>query len=44
MKPRIYYTKPSITDLDMAYASDIARNDFGDHCHDYIIYCLEITP
>ena len=26
MKPRIYYTKPSITDLEVNYATDAAKN------------------
>jgi perosamine synthetase len=33
---RIYYTKPSITELEVAYATDAARNGWGDHNHDYI--------
>ena len=36
-QPRIYYTKPSITELEVAYASDAARNGWGDRCYDYII-------
>ena len=36
-KPRIYYTKPSITEREVAYASDAARNGWGDRCYDYII-------
>ncbi|MFZ4792270.1 MAG: DegT/DnrJ/EryC1/StrS family aminotransferase [Candidatus Competibacteraceae bacterium] len=36
MKLRIYYTKPSITELEVAYATDAARNGWGDHCYDYI--------
>ena len=36
MKPRIYYTKPSITELEVAYASDAARNGWGDRCYEYI--------
>ena len=36
MKPRIYYTKPSITDLEVEYATDAARNGWGEHCYDYI--------
>lgn len=36
MKSRIYYTKPSITDLEVDYASDAARNGWGAHCYDYI--------
>ncbi len=36
MKPRIYYTKPSITDLEVEYATDAARNGWGDRCYEYI--------
>ena len=36
MKPRIPYTKPSITDLEVGYAADAARNGWGEHCYDYI--------
>jgi len=36
MKPRIYYTKPSITELEVAYATDAARNGWGDCCYEYI--------
>ena len=36
-KPRIYYTKPSITELEVSYATDAARNGWGEHCYDYII-------
>lgn len=38
MKPRIPCTKPSITDLEVRYATDAAsnswgaHNDCGDHC------------
>ena len=35
-KPRIYYTKPSITDLEVSYATDAARNGWGDRCYEYI--------
>jgi len=37
MKSRIHYTKPSITELEVAYATDAARNGWGEHCYDYII-------
>ncbi len=37
MKERILYTKPSITDLEVAYATDAARNGWGEHCYDYIV-------
>jgi perosamine synthetase len=36
MKPRILYTKPSITDLEVRYATDAAQNGWGDKCYDYI--------
>ena len=36
MKPRINYTKPSITSLEIQYASDAAANGWGDRCYEYI--------
>ena len=36
MSSRILYTKPSITELEVAYATDAARNGWGDHCYEYI--------
>jgi len=36
MKERIYYTKPSITEREVAYATDAARNGWGDRCYEYI--------
>jgi len=36
MKPRIFYTKPSITDLEVRYATDAAANGWGDQCYTYI--------
>lgn len=36
MKPRILYTKPSITDLEVRYAADAAANGWGDQCYAYI--------
>jgi perosamine synthetase len=36
MKPRIYYTKPSITELEVKYATDAAANGWGDRCYEYI--------
>ncbi len=36
MKPKIAYTRPSITDLEVRYAIDAARDGWGDHCYDYI--------
>lgn len=37
MTSRIAYTKPSITEKEVAYATDAARNGWGEHCYDYII-------
>lgn len=36
MKPRIRYTQPSITDLEVSYAADAARNGWGERCYEYI--------
>jgi perosamine synthetase len=36
MKSRIYYTKPSITDKEVEYATDAARNGWGEKCYEYI--------
>lgn len=36
MKPHITYTKPSITELEVAYASDAATTGWGARCYDYI--------
>ncbi|KJS09109.1 MAG: glutamine--scyllo-inositol aminotransferase [Hoeflea sp. BRH_c9] len=36
MTGRIAYTKPSITELEVAYATDAARNGWGARCYDYI--------
>jgi perosamine synthetase len=33
---RIYYTKPSITELEVRYATDAAAHGWGEHCYDYI--------
>lgn len=33
---RICYTKPSITEKEVEYATDAARNGWGEHCYDYI--------
>jgi perosamine synthetase len=33
---RIAYTKPSITELEVGYATDAARNGWGPHCYDYL--------
>ena len=36
MKPRIPYSKPSITELEVRYATDAAANGWGDQCYAYI--------
>jgi perosamine synthetase len=36
MTPRIFYTKPSITEKEVEYATDAARNGWGDRCYEYI--------
>jgi perosamine synthetase len=36
MNSRIHYTKPSITEREVAYATDAARNGWGEHCYEYI--------
>lgn len=36
MKLRIYYTQPSITELEVRYARDAAAHGWGDHGYDYI--------
>jgi len=33
---RIYYTKPSITELEVRYATDAAANGWGERWHEYI--------
>ncbi len=33
---RIPYTRPSITELEVGYATDAARNGWGDRCYDYL--------
>ncbi len=33
---RIYYTKPSITELEQRYAADAAANGWGERCYEYI--------
>jgi len=32
----IYYTKPSITELEVAYATEAARHGWGERCYEYI--------
>lgn len=36
MKPRVHYTKPSITKLEVSYAADAAANGWGEKCYEYI--------
>ncbi len=36
MNAKIHYTKPSITELEVEYATDAARNGWGPRCYDYI--------
>ena len=36
MKKRIHYAKPSITELEVRYATDAAENGWGDRCYEYI--------
>jgi perosamine synthetase len=36
MNPRIYYTKPSITELEVRYATDAAANGWGEKCYEYL--------
>src|SRR5688572_18662249 len=33
---RIYYAKPSITELEIQFAADAVANGWGDKCQDYI--------
>jgi hypothetical protein len=35
-KSRILYTKPSITELEVRYATDAATKGWGDQCYAYI--------
>jgi perosamine synthetase len=35
-KSRIYYTKPSITELEIGYAADAATYGWGERCYEYI--------
>jgi perosamine synthetase len=36
MNPRIFYTKPSITEKEVEYAAEAARNGWGERCYEYI--------
>src|ERR1700712_5082719 len=33
---RLYYTKPSITQLEVQFATDAAANGWGERCYEYI--------
>jgi perosamine synthetase len=37
MNARIHYTKPSITELEIRYATDAAANGWGEKCYEYIV-------
>jgi perosamine synthetase len=37
MSQRIYYTKPSITELEIEYSNDAVLNGWGDRCYEYIL-------
>src|SRR5690242_2131240 len=37
LKPRIFYTKPSITEQEVEYATDAARNGWGDRSYEYLV-------
>jgi perosamine synthetase len=34
--PKIYYAKPSVTELEVSYAADAVANGWGEKCYDYI--------
>jgi perosamine synthetase len=36
VKPRVPYTRPSITDLEVRYAADAAAHGWGERCYEYI--------
>ena len=36
---RIFYTKPSITELEILYATDAVTYGWGDKCYEYIKPC-----
>ncbi len=36
MSSRVYYTKPSITELEVSYATDAVRHGWGEQCYAYI--------
>ena len=36
MLSKIFYTKPSITNLEIEYATDAATHGWGDRCYEYV--------
>ncbi len=42
LKHRILYTKPSITALEIQYATDAATNGWGEKCYEYIVRFEEL--
>lgn len=36
VNPRIHYTKPSITELEVQYATEATRDGWGDRCYEYL--------
>lgn len=36
IRPRIHYTKPSITEREIGYATDAATHGWGERCYEYI--------
>lgn len=36
MESKIHYTKPSITEREVEYATDAARNGWGEQCYEYV--------
>jgi perosamine synthetase len=37
LNKKIFYTRPSITELEIRYATDAATNGWGENCYDYIV-------
>jgi perosamine synthetase len=44
MNPRIYSTKPSITEREVAYATDAARKGWGERGYEYIGSAVLMPP
>ncbi len=36
MESKVHYAKPSITEREVEYATDAARNGWGERCYDYV--------